>query len=863
MVRFEGSQCTHRPSRVRFVWAATTLLLIPLHDTRAVSAQAEYNRVHELFVHGYLSKSQIEADKGYRRYIGSNPEWALKFQLQEAEAMVWRGLSENTLSLLSEPPVGQMKSNPEVTTEKLTLEGLAFAFLQQLPAADQHLAQAGGLCAIQTYASCGRVFQARGILAVWHNQLPEAQQFLLESLSFARAHNDRRLEATTQSNLGWLFLQNERNDEAVGWLESAYRTAAALGAEDQEQAASGNLGWVYFGLGDSERALALFIEAGKRAKDLGNIRAQLTWLKTTAYVYRDYGELERAKETLRQALDLATQINSQGDIVGALEDLSHVSVEIGDLDAASAYIARVTPLVRASGNGLDISYVSLAQGKLAAARHQDAQAERLFRAVEHDPASQVSMRFGAEHELAKLYEAEGHAVAAQGMYRTALNTFEGARDQLKGDDLKLPFLANAKSIYDDYIHFLVTQGKTEEALVTADQSRARTLAQGLGVAMKQGSFHPAFISPRAVARKAGATLLFYWLGAKQSYLWAITPEKIALFTLPAQKEITPLLDRYRKALLGTEDPLLAANSTGQELYRMLVAPSAKLIRPDVPVMILADGPLSQLNFETLMVPGASPGQAPHYWIEDATLIAAPSLAMLAAAKPERAAAVKAGNVARGKLLLLGDPVSPSVDYPELPYAAQEMTQIGKHFALTDEVVFKRQQATPGAYLASDPRQFSYIHFVSHGVASRTDPLDSAIILSKTSSSSQANTKTSGADDNQDSFKLYAREIMRHPIDARLVTISACYGSGIRAYAGEGLVGLSWAFLRAGAHNVIGALWEASDDATARLMDTMYQGLHDGQSPDAALRHAKLALLHSQGHFRKPFYWAPFQIYAGH
>ena len=135
-----------------------------------------------------------------------------------------------------------------------------------------------------------------------------------------------------------------------------------------------------------------------------------------------------------------------------------------------------------------------------------------------------------------------------------------------------------------------------------------------------------------------------------------------------------------------------------------------------------------------------------------------------------------------------------------------------------------------------------------------DPLDSAIILSRTASST--------ATAENDSFKLYAREIMRHPIDARLVTISACYGSGTRAYAGEGLVGLSWAFLHAGAHNVVGALWEASDSSSPRLMDTLYQGLEDGQSPATALRQAKLILLHSQSNFRKPFYWAPFQIYTG-
>jgi CHAT domain-containing protein len=132
-------------------------------------------------------------------------------------------------------------------------------------------------------------------------------------------------------------------------------------------------------------------------------------------------------------------------------------------------------------------------------------------------------------------------------------------------------------------------------------------------------------------------------------------------------------------------------------------------------------------------------------------------------------------------------------------------------------------------------------------------LDSAIILSGST--------FSGSNAGEASFKLYARDIMQHPIDARLVTISACYGSGTRSYEGEGLVGLSWAFLRAGAHNVIGALWEVSDDSTPRLMDTLYQGLEDGQAPAVALRNAKLNLLHSQSRFNKPFFWAPFQIYT--
>jgi CHAT domain-containing protein len=97
--------------------------------------------------------------------------------------------------------------------------------------------------------------------------------------------------------------------------------------------------------------------------------------------------------------------------------------------------------------------------------------------------------------------------------------------------------------------------------------------------------------------------------------------------------------------------------------------------------------------------------------------------------------------------------------------------------------------------------------------------------------------------------------------ADLVTISACYGAGERAYSGEGLVGLSWAFLRAGAHNVVAALWEATDASTEQLMDKFYDELDKGAKPDAALRAAKLSLLRGSG-FHNPFYWAPFQLYAG-
>jgi CHAT domain-containing protein len=95
-----------------------------------------------------------------------------------------------------------------------------------------------------------------------------------------------------------------------------------------------------------------------------------------------------------------------------------------------------------------------------------------------------------------------------------------------------------------------------------------------------------------------------------------------------------------------------------------------------------------------------------------------------------------------------------------------------------------------------------------------------------------------------------------------VTISSCEGASGKTYAGEGLVGLSWAFLRAGAHEVVAAQWDVNDASTAQFMSTFYEQLNSGKDTAVALRTAKLAMLHSDGVYRRPFYWAPFQLYKG-
>ncbi len=804
-----------------------------LSCARRESAQTAYERIQAAFLHGNLTQSQVESEREYQRLRESNPDWAWRFRILEARAALWRGMYEDVLHLLASQPGPPNETG--LNAPILTLKAIANARLQRFPEAEARLKEAEQICTSRADPSCGEVLQARGLMFNEHGQLEQARKVFERSLSFARAHGDRFLESTSLLNLGLVSLKQERFDEAIESSEASYRVSSAIGAADVALVAQGNLGWAYYKLGDSEKSLQVFQAAEKNAAQLGDIFDQENELTNIGYIYMDSRKFDLAAQSFLRALALAEGIKAQQDIYNALRVLARLALLTGDVEKTSDYAQRALDMARQSANHLDEFYPLLVQGQLAAGRGE-AGAEIKLREVERDPSCPVFLKWEAERSLAQLYVDQRLPAAADREFRAALATFEAARDSVRHEDSKLSFLTNASRIYEDYIHFLVARGKINDALRWADNSRARTLAEGLGLLRKGASTEPAALNAQEISRRAGGALLFYWLGEKQSYLWAITSQTTRLFPLPPGSTIDASVQRYHEALAGPQNVLDSSNATGRWLYRTLITPAQAVLPKDAKIFVIPDGSLNNLNFETLIV--SEPKL--HYWIEDATIADASSLHVLATTFPSQRKRVR-------RLLLVGDSAAPSKEYPELPKAAAQMESVARHFAFGERRILSRKQATPAAYLDSNPAQFSHIHFVAHGTASRLSPLDSAIVLSKSSA-------------ENDSFKLYARDIISHPLRAELVTISACYGAGERSYAGEGLVGLSWAFLRAGAHNVIAALWEAADTSTEKLMTRFYEELDRGASPDIALRAAKLALLHS-GDFRNPFYWAPFQLYT--
>ncbi len=808
------------------------LLLVFLFGcSRNGDPQAVYDHAYKALLHGDLTKAQDEAHRGYLRF-SSNPEWAWKFRAVEARAVLQQGHYPEALEILKSAP---SPSDPDLAIPMLALEGEAYAKTHNFPESERVLDDATPLCASSPSATCGYVLKARGLLATERSESSSAEDFFERTLAFARSHDDALLECHALVSLGYVSLAEWRFDEAIDRSEAAFRIAKGLGARRLELITQINIAWAHYKLGDSERALQLSTESVKLAAQLGDVRDQENLLTNIGYIYMDASKFDLAVQSFQQALGLAREINAKEDVYNALRALARLALQTGDLASARQYAHQALEMARQDGNHLDELYPMLVEGQIAARSGKTTEAATTFLQVEHDKSCPVFLKWEAEHSLARLYEDEQHADAADKEYRLALATFEGARADVRHEDSQISFLTNAARIYDDYVHFLVTRGKTDEALRWADYSRARTLAEALGLPTMGGA-----LDARQIARRAGGTLLYYWLGEKQSYLWAITAQKISLFTLPPGKEIDDAVQRYSETL-RVQDVLASADKGGQALFLTLIGPARDFVKKDAKVFVIPDGRLNNLNFETLLVSDAdAPEPRLHYWIEDVTIANASSLRVLAAART--------GNEKRNRsLLLVGDSVAPNDEYRELPQAAAQMKSVASHFSAEDQKILTREQATPSAYLASGPEKFSYIHFVAHGTASRLSPLDSAIVLSKDNA-------------QDDSFNLYARVIKDRKLRADLVTISACYSAGERAYSGEGLDGLSWAFLAAGARNVVAALWDVSDASTSQLMDRFYDELNKGASADVALRTAKLSLLRGKV-FHSPFYWAPFQLYA--
>jgi CHAT domain-containing protein/Flp pilus assembly protein TadD len=795
-----------------------------------------YGEIEKQFITGELSKARDQSQEAYLHFKSSRPDWAATFRLELAKVLIYQGKSSDALILLQKslPVQSTVESN---VIQKVFLS-IAQARLGHIDQAEDNLVEAEREC--PNPSLCAEVSSARGSIDMEKGDFDDAERHFQASFAGARVSNNQFLQTQSMLNLGFVALREEHYEDALARFGGASTIARLVGSKLALEKATGNIGWAYYQLGDFERSLINSVEAERQASDLGSLGDQVHWLNNAGMSEYRLGNFDAARSLYERTLALAQSIPNEEEILDAHVNLGFLSLRSGDWNAAEAHAREAIRVAALSKDATQELNPKLLRALLSDINGDKQGAVTLLLDLEKRSSELPSLQWKIESNLARVYSEMARPADSDYWFQRSIDTFQRQRSSLTNVESTLPFLASGDDLYLSYMKHLIDEDRPDEALNVIDESRAESLEDGLHLSGKDQRRHSSqSLNASAIAARLQATILVYSLRPKASYLWVITPTQKKFFQLAGNETILPQIQLHTKLILASKDLLSQPNAPGQSLYHELVEPAEGLIKKGSKVFIVGDAALSGLNFETLQTPGAES----HYWIEDVTITNAKSLQLLSVNRADGA------RYADKRILLMGDPVYRKAEYADLPNASTEVAKVESHFAADRRTVFTGLQASPEAYQHSQAGQFSYIHFVAHATANMTIPLDSAVVLSSDS-------------DDAAIYKLYARDILQQNLHADLVTVSACYGSGLRNYSGEGLVGLAWAFLRAGSHQVIGAMWEVSDVSTPLLMDHLYGQLAQGSQPDAALRSAKLALIHSDGVFRKPLYWAPFQLYSG-
>ncbi len=715
----------------------------------------------------------------------------------EAEALIESGKSAEALQLLDQAEgarVGILRSR--VLIARGDLDG-----------AEKLLAADAGL----------EAFLLRAQIEGRRKKLDVAARMFAEASERARTEKDVFREAVAANGIGMVLLSQARYDDAIPRFEEAMKLYRAEGAKHWVAVASNNAGSCYTQLGDFEKAQQMREEALQVAQP-GLLRASA--LGETGTMFLLQGEAVKAAPYYRQARDLAQTIGVTADAARWASNLTAALVTLEDWDGAEKALQSALSFKPEQRSlvflDLNAAAIALGRGRLEEAR------ERYAKILSAHP-EQVTVLWQAEAGIANSFVAEKKFDEARRHFEAALGHIESGRSDLNQAEHRLTFLARLIRVYQDYVEFLVAQGDAAKALEIAESSRARLLAER-SVKSYQGK-------KLELGKGAGAVWLDYWLAPRRSFLWVVDAGKIRLVELPGAAEIAKLVEEYRGFLeTAMRDPLQTESAAGRRLYEMLVAPAAKELVLRRAAIVVPDGALHQLSFETLPNYAATPWR---YWNDEVTAAVAPALS--------DGVSMARGAGKGAAALLVGDPEAAGAEYPKLAEAGKELEAIAGLWG--GAKVVRGVEATPDLWRELPLESYRVIHVAAHAEANRQRPLDSAIVLSR------------GVKEN---FRVYARDVLAKPLGAELVTLSACKSSGARTYAGEGQVGLAWAFLGAGARAAVAGLWDVPDASTRVLMENFYAGLAGGKSVAGALREARAAV-RSKG-FAKPFYWGPFQCY---
>lgn len=743
-----------------------------------------------------------------------------------------------------------------------------------------------------------------------------------EALQLHRTTGDRESEAKVLNAQGTLYLELGDFEKALDTNRRALELYRAVGNAEWEARALADIAGTRQVLGDDDTAGNEFRQALEINRGVGSTRVEAQALQGLAEIDLRRGRFADSLRQFEAALAQRRKNHDRFGEASSLLGLGSAYRHSGEAGKARDYFEQALVIAReaevgkyASESLLQLARLHRDGGALEAARSEIEEALAMTESLRNRVASRqlrttflasrrayyelyidLLLRLAAR-EPGRGYEEQALAASERARARGLLDLLaEGKVDVEQGIDPELKRRERELERQLTSAQNRLIEVLSAPAPQATDLARAAALRSELARAEEQreeleGEIrrrHPRYAEilypqPSGLAEIQGlldgdSALLEYALGGERSFLFVVTRESLTVYPLPAAGDLARQVGRLREAIVepGRRLAFQYTQAAG-ELYRQLVAPAGAVLAAKSRLLIVPDGPLQLLPFEALLTSGGSAGtdwsRLP-YLIRDKAISYVPSASVLASLRrPGKREDPAAGSSIK-RFLAFADPVYSRSEAESGPEATQEAaTRNGSPLArwslarLAESGREVREIAglyPPGEvalYLRESANERNVklnpllgtaerVHFAAHGFLDDRWPELSGLVLSRAG-------EAPGESPDDGILRVY--EIFNLRLSADLVVLSSCESGLGKEVRGEGLVGLSRAFLYAGTPSLVVSLWEVRDTSTADLMVDFYRQLdRPGGGKVEALRRSKLAMI-AAGRFSHPAHWASFVL----
>jgi CHAT domain-containing protein/tetratricopeptide (TPR) repeat protein len=668
-----------------------------------------------------------------------------------------------------------------------------------------------------------------------------------------------------------------------------------------------DVGNAYFQQPQLDVALKRYRDVLDRPEIAGAPRLRAYALANSAEIDRQQGRTDQAEQKLSEALGLFQGLRADIEARRALVILAGIQRDRGDRARAFDTYAQALVLYGRVNDPKGEGRANGAVGRLNLESNRLSEARAAFsRAVElGEKTSDQRSLWHAYWGLGQVQERSGEIDAAAISLRKSLDAIESSGQRLNTDEGKVTFLDSAQQVFDQLVSLHLTRATTNhaayaEALEIAERARAgamRDMMEGRSrIAMncppppgaQSAPFNPvsqmapgtnsqAALSvqsrdnrppdPRCApggsrrpASSAALPRLVFHVLADRTAVFAVNGSDVRAHVAPIGRQA--LVERVAafRASLGVDGAGRGVESSGatppsrngyhdhaRTLYRDLIAPLASALPANAPVVFEPHGPLWLVPFAALEDDNGVP------LIERWPLVYAPSAGVLNEIRSEAAFDLSRDLNA----LIVGNPYPPTASadtddrfraaaehltFQPLPGAEAEANAIAALLPRDRRTVLTGTGADLTT-IESKVRDYTVVHLASHAIAFADGPLDSFVML---------------APNRDNDGRLSARRVLNLGMSADLVTLSACQ-TGMGYLSGDGVIGLSRAFLVRGARSVLVSQWSVSDTATSALMEGFYRRYLASSGDKARALQQAMREVRARKDFDHPRYWAPFVL----